>query len=179
MTTFSAANDGNFIKMTVSFMCMHGDLALAVVYLPCHGSVYFYASTFRRRRHYVFTLSVHPTESLKYPLSTCTWVCWSIRPTVTVLRHVRPSGEVSRHLPENAWKEWPKILHADVSCSTFKLIALVIWNQFFCKSFLKVCSDRIAIHISHWSVLLSFIIDVAGSLGRICIVHLYRIYIYI
>ena len=29
--------------------------------------------------------------SLKYPLSTCTWVRWSIQPTVTVLWHVRPS----------------------------------------------------------------------------------------
>ena len=28
---------------------------------------------------------------------------------------VRPSGDVSRHLPENAWREWPEILHADVS----------------------------------------------------------------
>ena len=30
-------------------------------------------------------------RSLKYPLLTCTWVRWSTRPTVTVLRHVRPS----------------------------------------------------------------------------------------
>ena len=29
-------------------------------------------------------------RSLKYPLLTCTWVRWSTRPTVTVLRHVRP-----------------------------------------------------------------------------------------
>ena len=36
--------------------------------------------------------SVRPSVwSLKYPLLTCTWVRWSIRPTVTVLRHVRPS----------------------------------------------------------------------------------------
>ena len=36
--------------------------------------------------------SVHPSvRSLKYPLLTCTWVRWSTRPTVTVLRHVRPS----------------------------------------------------------------------------------------
>ena len=58
-------------------------------------------------------------RSLKYPLLTCTWVRWATRPTVTVLRHVRlsvrPSGEVSGHLPENAWREWPEILHADVS----------------------------------------------------------------
>ena len=37
-------------------------------------------------------LSVCPSvQSLKYPLLTCTWVRWSTRPTVTVLRHVRPS----------------------------------------------------------------------------------------
>ena len=51
-----------------------------------------YASAFRRRRHYVFGLSVRPSvRSLKYPLLTCTWVRWSTRPTVTVLRHVRRS----------------------------------------------------------------------------------------
>ena len=51
-----------------------------------------YASAFRRRRHYVFGLSVRPSvRSLKYPLLTCTWVRWSTRPMVTVLRHVRPS----------------------------------------------------------------------------------------
>ena len=80
----------------------------------------FYASAFRRQRHYVFGLSVRPSvRSLKYPLLTCTWVRWSTRPTVTVLRHVRPSVclsvEVSGHLPENAWRKWPEILHADVS----------------------------------------------------------------
>ena len=58
--------------------------------------------------------SVRPSvRSLKYPLLTCTWVRWSSRPTVTVLQHVcpsvrlsvHPSGEVSGHLPENAWRE--------------------------------------------------------------------------
>ena len=61
--------------------------------------VCFYASAFRRRRHYVFGLSVRPSvrpsvRSLKYPLLTCTCVRWSTRPTVTVLRHVRPSAEI-------------------------------------------------------------------------------------
>ena len=28
-------------------------------------------------------------QSPKYPLSTCTWIHWSVRPTVTLLRHVR------------------------------------------------------------------------------------------
>ena len=54
---------------------------------------YFYTSAFRRRRHQVFGLSVRLSirlsiRSPKYPLSTCTWSIW---PTVTVLRHVRPS----------------------------------------------------------------------------------------
>ena len=58
--------------------------------------------------------SVRPSvRSLKYPLLTCTWVRWSTRPTVTILRHVRPSvcpsvrpsGEVSGHLPGNAWRD--------------------------------------------------------------------------
>ena len=30
--------------------------------------------------------------SLKYPLLNCTWVRWSTRPTVTVLRHVHPQS---------------------------------------------------------------------------------------
>ena len=60
------------------------------LFIPTH--VNFYASAFRRRRHYVFGLSVRPSvRSLKCPLLTCTWVRWSTRPTVTVLRHVRPS----------------------------------------------------------------------------------------
>ena len=54
----------------------------------------FYVSTFRRRRHYVFELPIRPSvrsPKYMYPLYTCTWVRWSIRPTVTVLRHFRPS----------------------------------------------------------------------------------------
>ena len=40
--------------------------------------------------------SVRPSvRSLKNPLLTCTWVRWSTRPTVTVLRHVRPSVRLS------------------------------------------------------------------------------------
>ena len=37
---------------------------------------------------------------------------------------VRPSGEVSGHLPENAWREWPQIWHADVSWPSSELINL-------------------------------------------------------
>ena len=33
----------------------------------------------------------------------------------TACPYVRPSGEVSGHLPENVWRDWPEILHADVS----------------------------------------------------------------
>ena len=58
---------------------------------------HFYASAFRHRRHYVFGLSDRPSvRSPKYPLSTCTWVRWSILSTVTVLRHVRPSVRPER-----------------------------------------------------------------------------------
>ena len=76
--------------------CPGGDalIALPLVKGKAGG---FYASAFRRRRHYVFGLSVCPSvQSLKYPLLTCTWVCWSTRPTVTILRHVRPSVRLER-----------------------------------------------------------------------------------
>ena len=57
-----------------------------------HGSLFCFAPAFRRRRHYVFGLSVRPSiRSLKYPLSTSTRVRLSIPPTVSVLRDVRPS----------------------------------------------------------------------------------------
>ena len=35
-------------------------------------------------------------RSLKYSLLTCTWVSWSTRPTVTVLRHVRLSVRLEK-----------------------------------------------------------------------------------
>ena len=79
----------------------------------------FYASAFRRRRHYVFDFpSVHSfVRSPKYHLlSTHTWVRWPIRPTVTVLRPVRPFAlrwEVTGIFRKTAWKEWPAIWHAD------------------------------------------------------------------
>ena len=67
-----------------------------------------YASALRRRRHYVFGLSVRPSvRSLKYSLLTCTWVRWSTQPTVTILRHVRPSvyinGSVVLGADESPW----------------------------------------------------------------------------
>ena len=80
--------------------------------------------------------SVRPSVwSLKWHLLTCTWVRWSIRPTVTVLRHARPSvcpsGEVSGHLPENAWMEWSEILRVDVSWAPSELIRLWSWSVDF------------------------------------------------
>ena len=72
----------------------------------------FYVSTFRRRRHYVFELPIRPyvrSPKYMYPLYTCTWVRWSIRPTVTVLRHFRPSVRrcfrafAGKHMEGMAW----------------------------------------------------------------------------
>ena len=41
--------------------------------------------------------SVRPSvRGLKYPPLTCSWVRWSTRPTVTVLRHARPSVRPER-----------------------------------------------------------------------------------
>ena len=72
------------------------------------------------------------------PETLCFWV---VRPSVRSLKYptnsdrftpvaclsVRPSGEVSGHLPENAWREWPEILHADASWPPSELIRL--WSQ--------------------------------------------------
>ena len=40
---------------------------------------------------------------------------------------VHRSGEVSGHLPEKAWREWPEMSHADVSWPPSELIRL--WSQ--------------------------------------------------
>ena len=45
----------------------------------------------------------------------------------TACPSVRQSGEVSGHLLENTWREWPEILHADVSWPPSELISL--WLQ--------------------------------------------------
>ena len=45
----------------------------------------------------------------------------------TACPSVRPSGEVSGHLPKNAWRELPEILHADVSWPSAEVISL--WPQ--------------------------------------------------
>ena len=127
-----------------------------LVYIPTasqmmriFGMVPCYASAFRRRRHYVFGLSVCPSVRPSVRLSVCPSVrpkpeipsfdlyigplvhptnrnrftaCPSVCPSVRL--SVRPSGEVSGHLPENAWREWPEILHADVSGPSSELISL-------------------------------------------------------
>ena len=84
-----------------------------------------YASAFRRRRHYVFRLSVHPSEAW----NTLFWpVHGSVgppdQPWPFYGMSVRPSVEVSGYLPEYAWREWPEILHADVSWPSSELISL-------------------------------------------------------
>ena len=69
---------------------------------------YIYASACKCWRYYVFGLSVRPSvRSLKCPLSTCTWVRWSIRLSVTVFQHVRLSDRPERFLGISwgmAWK---------------------------------------------------------------------------
>ena len=62
---------------------------------------------------------VHPTNRNRFT------ACPSVRLSV------RPSGEVSGHLPENAWRKWPEILHADVSWPSSELISLWSWSVDF------------------------------------------------
>ena len=58
---------------------------------------------------------VHPTNRNRF--TACPSVC--------------PSGEVSGHLPENAWREWPENLYADVSWPFAELISLWPWSVDF------------------------------------------------
>ena len=60
----------------------------------------------------------------------------SVRPSV------RPSGEVSGHLPENALREWSKILHADVSWAPSELIRLWSWSVDF---------PRFGVTLTYWN----------------------------
>ena len=109
-----------------------------------HTNFIFYASAFRRRRHYVFGLSVRPSVRPKpeipsfdlymgplvHPTNRNRFTaCPSVRPSVRL--SVRPSGEVSGHLPENAWRDWPEILYADVSWPSSELISLWLWSVDF------------------------------------------------
>ena len=132
------------IRISITVLSEHTELVQLYLWCVSYFALYFHFTIFmpppllRRRRHYVFGLSIRPSVRPKpeIPLLTCTWVRWSTRPTVTVLWHIRPSvrpsvwtsvhpsGEVSGHLPENAWREWPEILHADVSWPSSELISL-------------------------------------------------------
>ena len=62
---------------------------------------------------------LHPTNRDHFT------ACPSVRPVGRP--SVRPSGEVSGHLPENARRKWPEILHADVSWPSSEMINL--WPQ--------------------------------------------------
>ena len=68
-----------------------------------------YASAFRRRRHYVFGLSVHPSVRPKPEIPSFDLYMSPLvhQPTVTVLRHVRPSvyinGSVVLGADESPW----------------------------------------------------------------------------
>ena len=113
----------------------------------------FYASAFRRRRHYVFGLSVRPSvRSPKYPLLTCTWVRWSTWPTVTVLRHVRPSVRPSVRPTREA-----------VGLLIFLILALFwlsetgqIWGF---RAFPGECMEGMAWNFARWCTLTTFRID--------------------
>ena len=91
----------------------------------------FYASAFRRRRHYVFGLSVRPSVRPKPEIPYFDqYMGPLVHPTnrnrFTACPSVRPSGEVSGHLPENACRDWLEILQADVSWPSSKLISLLL-----------------------------------------------------
>ena len=84
-------------------------------------SLPFCSSAFRRRRHYVFGLSVRPSvrpkpEITYFHLYMGPLVHPTNRDGFTACPSVRPSGEVSGHLPENAWRECSEIFHVNVSC---------------------------------------------------------------
>ena len=116
--------------------CHFADNILKLIFL-----IACYASAFRRWRHYVFGLSVRPSirpkpeipsfdlymGPLVHPTNRDRFTaCPSVRPSVC------PSGEVSGHLLENALREWPEILHADVSWPPSELISLWPWSIDFC-----------------------------------------------
>ena len=63
----------------------------------------------------------------KYAVQLALWQLRSNSPKMSVRPSVHPSVKVSGHLPENAWRDWPEILHADVSWPSSELISL--WPQ--------------------------------------------------
>ena len=103
-----------------------------VAVMKCSPTGCFYPSTFWCLRYYVFRWSVRPSiRSPKFPLSTCTWVHWSIQPSLFFCLSVRPSGATPGHFLKHAWREWTEILHADVSWPPSELIRLWSWSVHF------------------------------------------------
>ena len=82
-----------FLQQGFSYICSNG--------CQCTGSRLGMGTAFAdvgisvEEREY-FRVVRPSVRSLKYPLFTCIWVCCSTRPTVTVLRHVRPSVRPER-----------------------------------------------------------------------------------
>ena len=64
----------------------------------------------------------------KYAVQLASWQLRSNSPKTSVCPSVHASGEVSRHLPENAWSEWSEILHVDVSWAPSELIVIRLWS---------------------------------------------------
>ena len=64
------------------------------------------------------------TRKKKQVCGAACFMAAEIKFTEDVRLSVRPSGEVSGHLLENAWREWPQIWHADVSWPSSELISL-------------------------------------------------------
>ena len=120
LCTFSISR-GHF-KMTFEINQPQKQPTLVGNWVSFVGLNHFYASAFRRLRHYVFGSSVRPSVRPKpeipsfdlymgplvhptnrYRFTACPSIRPSVRPSVRL--SVRPSGEVSGHLPENAWRD--------------------------------------------------------------------------
>ena len=123
--------------------------------------------------------SVRPSvRSPKYPLSTCTWVRWSVRPTVTVLQHVRPSVRPEK-FPGICWRthggndlKFFMLMYLDhlqnqldygCGLSIFLLLVLLwlsetgqIWG---CWAFLGDCMEGICWNFACWCILATFRTD--------------------
>ena len=101
----------------------------------------------------------------------------SVRPSVRppVRPSVRPSEEVSGHLPENAWRKWPAILHADVSWPSSALFSLwprsvdffKFWYYFHLVKRVKFGAwafpwermEEMALNFARWCILTTFRTD--------------------
>ena len=142
-----------------------------------------YASAFRHQRHYVFGFSVHPSVPPTKAQNTIfppVHGSVGLIPTITLFRSVHlsvhPSRKVSGHFPENAWREWPEIWHADVSWPPSELMRL--WSQFVdfssswhnfwlgemgeiwgFRAFPGKCMEGIAWNLACWCILTTFRTD--------------------